>query len=85
MYFWDRFYTENTKGFLRYSELEKIFRKLALEQKKINPRLNECSQRILQIILDKKFFDHRPGHVTPPTPPPYPPVTGSRLRPLFRS
>ena len=83
MYFRDGTYTGNTKGFLRCFELEKIFRKMALMPKKMYRRLNECYQRVLQIIWDKKFFDDRPRHVTPPTPP-YPPtrgVTVPRLRP----
>ena len=69
MYFRDGFYTENTKGFFEVFWVWKNFRKMALEQNKINPRLNECYQRVLHIILDKKFFDDRPRHVTPPTPP----------------
>ena len=68
MYFRDGTYTGNTKGFLRCFELEKIFRKMALMPKKMYRRLNECYQRVLQIIWDKKFFDDRLGHVTPPTP-----------------
>ena len=69
MYFRDGTYTGNTKGFLRCFELEKIFRKMALMPKKMYRRLNECYQRVLQIIWDKNFFDDRPRHITPPTPP----------------